>query len=401
MPVVTMQFSRDGDREDVPLDPQTEYHVRIDGGPPQVFRSPWDQDKLEQQIEILRNKGDERPTSDVLKEMGQELGRALFAVEGIEAALDARNGPVTLNLQLDYPELSRIPWELATRNQLPFQHLLLDGVSIVRKVPALVQDDDAQWPTGRNRALRLLYVWGQKDGAGVPHAEHEEALRGICAEYGIDFVSHEVPDIQTLVDLSANQGPFNFVHILAHGISAGNGEWGLSLARGPVKGEQIAGALRSGGKTPALVTLSACDSANERDNSFGSVAYQLHVYGVPLVVASQFRLRKSVSVQSTREVYQQLLGGGDLREILTGIRRQLAPSDDEAWSNEAVYSRYRYEALDDLVTIARQQGALRRANAIERRARSAAVEERPVLIDALDENDDVQNTNTTSPELGE
>ena len=66
--------------------------------------------------------------------------------------------PETLNLQLDYPELSRIPWELATRNQLPFQHLLLDGVSIVRKVPALVQDDDAQWPTGRNRALRLLYV---------------------------------------------------------------------------------------------------------------------------------------------------------------------------------------------------------------------------------------------------
>src|SRR5262249_1560198 len=151
------------------------------------------------------------------------------------------------------------------------------------------------------------------------------------------------------------------------------------------KGEQIARALRAGGTTPALVTVSARDSSNEKDNSFGSVAYQLHVYGVPLVVASQFRLRKSASIVSAVEVYRQLLGSGDLREMLKGSRRQLAADDNEAWANEVVYSRYRYETLDDLAAVARQQAALRRAAAIERKARAAAPEERLNFIAPPDE----------------
>jgi hypothetical protein len=80
-----------------------------------------------------------------------------------------------------------------------------------------------------------------------------------------------------------------------------------------------------------------------------------------------------------------LLGSGDLREILQGIRRQLAADDNEAWANEVVYSRYRYETLDDLAAVARQQAALRRAATIERKARAATPEERRAFLDALDE----------------
>lgn len=384
--IVTVQFSRAGERENVDLDPELAYRIRIDGGPPEDFRSPWTQDQLDDCVEVLRNKGDARPTTELIKDLGNQIGQAMYEVKGMEATLATRDEALTMVLQLDYPELARIPWEIATINQEPYHHLLDRNVSIVRKVPAVFQDVPAQWPTGLNESLRLLFVWGETKPDDVPHAEHLPILQQACDEYGVELVHQEITDVATLTNLCKDtRKPFHFVHILAHGATAGNREWGLRLKDETAKGAQIARALQAGGTTPALVTVSACDSANEKDNSFGSVAYELHVYGVPLVVASQFRLRKSVSVVSAAEVYKQLLGGGDLREMLNGIRRQLAPADNEAWANEVVYSRYRYEALEDLVAVARQQGALRRANAIERKARNAEPKDRKALIEALDE----------------
>ena len=385
--VVTVQFSRNGLREGVHLDVALDYQVRLDGGPPSTFRSPWMQEQLEEHIETLRNKGDEKPTADGLRELGKELGAAIDAIRGMEAKLVPKSDDehVTVCWQLDYPELARLPWELATSNQPPYQHLL-DRVSFVRKVPAALEDAPANWPTGLNRTLRLLFVWGEDKLDDVPHAAHRSLLEKTCGDYGVDLVAQEIPDIAALTSLcaGASPDPFHFVHVLAHGARAGNGEWGLRLKDEVVSGEQLARALRSGGTTPAVVTVSACDSANEKDGSFGSVAYYLHAYGVPLVVASQFRLRKAVSVVSAAEVYKSLLGGGDVRDLLSGIRRQLAPAGNEAWANEVIYSRYRYEALDELAVVACQQAALRRANAIEKKARAAGAAEWPAFIEALE-----------------
>jgi hypothetical protein len=384
--IVTVQFSRAGDRDNFELDPDSAYRVRIDGEPPEEFRPPWAQGQLDDNIEVLRNKSDDRPTTELIKDLGKEIGNAMHAVNGMEAKLTPRDEAVTLILQLDYPELARIPWEIATINRQPYHHLLDRDISIVRKVPAVIQDAQPLWPTGRNESLRLLFVWGETKPDDVPHKEHLPLLQQVCDEYGVELVHQEITDIASLTNLCKDtKKPFHFVHILAHGARAQNREWGLRLKDEVVKGEQLARALQAGGTIPALATVSACDSANEKDNSFGSVAYELHVYGVPLVVASQFRLRKSASVVSAAEVYKQLLGGGDLREMLKGIRRQLAPADNEAWANEVVYSSYRYESMEDLVAVARQQGALRRANAIERKARDAAREDRQAFIEALDE----------------
>lgn len=384
--IVTVQFSRAGERENVDLDPDSAYRVRLDGGPPEEFRSPWTQEQLDDCVEVLRNKGDARPTTQLIKDLGKQIGQAMYAVKGMEAKLATRDEAVTMVLQLDYPELARIPWEIATINQEPYHHLLDRNISIVRKVPAVIQEAQPEWPTGCNEDLRLLFVWGETKPDDVPHKEHLPLLQQVCDEYGIELVHQEIADVATLTNLCKDaRKPFHFVHILAHGARAQNREWGLRLKNEIAKGAQIARALQAGGAAPALATISACDSANEKDNSFGSVAYELHVYGVPLVVASQFRLRKSASVVSAAEVYKQLLGGGDLRELLNGIRRQLAPADNEAWANEVVYSSYRYESMEDLVAVARQQGALRRANTIERKARDAAPEERQAFMDALDE----------------
>ncbi|MEM7310921.1 MAG: CHAT domain-containing protein [Planctomycetota bacterium] len=390
--VVTLQFSREGESEALDLDPGRTYQVRVDGGPPGTFSPPWTQEELEDRVETLRNKGDERPTAELLKQLGRSLGEALHAVDGVEAAL-ARRRPdehVTVYWAFDYPELSRVPWELATRNQAPYRHLLDDGVSFVRRVPSLIQDPPVTWPTGRNVSLRLLFAWGQGEGerAAVPHDRHREELERICGACGVELDVHEVATAEELGEL-CNRGdePYHFVHLLAHG-AARDGVWGLRLSGQVARPELIARALHAGGQGPAVVTVSACDSADERDNSFGSVAYQLHAYGVPFVLASQFRLRKPVSVLSVTRVYEELLSGGDLREVLSGLRRQLAVRDDEAWANEVLYTRYRYESLEELAVVARQQGALRRANAIERRARKATPEQAPALIEELEHEHD-------------
>src|SRR5262245_13640346 len=385
--VVTIQFSRSGPRDGVELDAARDYQVRLDGGPPGTFRSPWTQEQLEQHIETLRNVGDEEPTADHLRELGKELGVAIHAIQGMAGKLARKSDDehLTVCWQLDYPELARLPWELATSDQPPYRHLL-DDVSFIRKVPAALEDVPANWPTGLNQKLRLLFVWGEDKPDDVPHAAHRPLLAKTCDDYGVELVAEEISDIAAVTTLCARAGssPFHFVHVLAHGARAGNGEWGLRLKSEVVTGEQLARALRTGGTTPAVVTVSACDSAGEKDGSFGSVAYYLHAYGIPFVVASQFRLRKAASVVSADEVYKSLLGGGDVRDLLCGIRRQLAPAGNEAWANEVIYSRYRYESLDELAVVACQQAALRRANAIERKARTASKEEWPAFVEALD-----------------
>ncbi len=297
-----------------------------------------------------------------MKQIGRELGDAIFRIKGLPAKLTRGT---TVYWQLDYPELARIPWELATTDQLPYQHLLQEGISFVRRVPAAIQDLPAEWPTGRNESLRLLFAWSERAQQEVPHEQHLDALRRISDKYDVRLVAEPIPNVQALTDLCTSQ-PFHFLHLLAHGVRAANGEFGLLLEKEIAKGEQIARAIVAGGRNPALVTLSACDSANEQDNSFGSVAYQLHVYGIPLVLASQFRMRINVSTTSVERVYLGLLGGGEPLSIVEGLRTQLAPSDNEAWANEVLYSRYRHESLLELSAVAQQQAALRRARVIAR-----------------------------------
>ena len=356
---VVVRFAREGGEVD--LDPGREYRVSVDGDPWGVFRSPWSQQQLEELIASLRNVAEEKADIEWMRRIGKELGAAIHRIDGLPAKLATG---ATVYWQLDYPELARIPWELATADQPPYHHLLLQNVSFVRRIPAAVPEPPARWPTGRNETLRLLFAWSERPDQTVPHEEHREQIERICSDYDVEVVHEALPDVRALAKLCGSRS-FHFVHLLAHGARV-DGEWGLRLANEVAKGEQIARALVAGGTTPALVTVSACDSASEPNHSFGSVAYYLHVHGIPLVLASQFRLRKALSTSSVAHVYEELLGGGDPLGILVALRRQLAPADNEAWANEVLYSRYRHESLQELSTLARQQAALRRARCIAR-----------------------------------
>ena len=126
---VMVTFSREGERNGVELSKDRKYRVRVDNGPPKTFRSPWDQNELEKIIEVLRHKSDEKPTEKYLKEHGKVLGEYLDQIISLREYL--ADGNVTIHLQLDYPELAGLPWELATANEFPYRYLLEEGVRFV------------------------------------------------------------------------------------------------------------------------------------------------------------------------------------------------------------------------------------------------------------------------------
>ncbi len=378
------------------------YEVSVDDGPRAPFQNPWRDNELDMAIETLRNANPETrpPQIDQLTALGKRLGAELAKVPAIVGALhDRSDGDLVVFWQLDYPQLARLPWELATWWTPPHHHILLErDITFVRTVPLFNPRLPTEWPTGRKRAPRVLFVWAERPPLTVPHEIHLERLEQICEETGCELVAREVRSISDLTEIAGGDSAFDFVHILAHGTPTGkkNGEerWGLQFVEEDVEGAQVARALTAGDSTPAMVTLAACDSAGEPSASFSSVAYELQAHGIPLIVGSQFRLRKSVSALSAAEIYDSVLAGGHPFDALSALRRQLSPNNNEAWSNEVLYSNYTCEALEHGARVARQQAALRRARVLTKRhsesgldeaQTAAAIDELREQIDRLDE----------------
>jgi len=368
--VVSVRFSRDGNADGVPLLKDTEYQVSVDDGPREPFHSPWDEDELSSVVDQLRNTTDEKPDLSVLRQLGRELSDALKAATSITSTI-RKDAPSTIHWQLDFPELSAIPWELAIWWIEPRRHILLeDDFALVRSVPLFDPRRDTRWPTGKEKGLRLLFAWGEDEHLGeqmrVPHKEHQAALAKACEANGVDFEPRNIGTATALGEAVEELSP-DLVHILAHGAKASDGAWGLQLSDEVATGEQVARALRTGDLTPAFCSVAACDSAGEITNDFSSVAYRLHAHGVPMVLASQFRLRKRVSNLSVARVYDGLLAGDHPLSVLGGLRKILSTESNEAWANEVLYSTYPDAELDDGVRSARQQAALRRARMLNKR----------------------------------
>ncbi|MCY2965576.1 MAG: CHAT domain-containing protein, partial [Planctomycetota bacterium] len=156
------------------------------------------------------------------------------------------------------------------------------------------------------------------------------------------------------------QESFTHIHILAHGCvrprgdkndprELGQPKFGIAFhdqRHTPgeidvVDGNRLAEVLRSGsacrGKLrPAVVTLAICDSSAQGDvvGAGGSVAFELHDAGIPLVVASQFPFSFEGSILLTDSLYRGFLCGEDPRRTLWDTRRRLHSGLPELMSTD-------------------------------------------------------------------
>lgn len=355
-----------------------EYLRTVADLPVQPCEMPIDQrpfNKLMRKLRYLAASEQER--QEALQEVSELSAEFLGLRPGAED--DARNllsilekGAATLqqiDLVVNAAELSSLPFEAAVGKDGKPLFLSGGGVVLTRRVRGRFTEQRPNWPI----RPRVLFAWSAAGGV-VPQEEHREALLSALNPWlppsGKESVFVEVGnarlrDLKDAVEKAgeAHQG-FTHVHLLAHGHLLRDEEddrFGIAFNH-PVEGmdvvtpEQLSAAFEGIRSSAVVVTLAACDAGNQMDTitSEKSIAHELHVSGLPVVVASQLPLTVPGSNILVRRFYHDLLEGLDVRTALHGARVELHEKREQAghdWLSLVGYVELREGYVDFLKEI--------------------------------------------------
>jgi CHAT domain len=357
-----VEFNRFGGERDQTLSPNNQY-IRTTGyeEPAQQIQPSLSHERALDLIYRLRYPIGVTP--DKVEEAQAELGRCaaafLPAVEVVGQRL------TQIDLVTNAAELWAFPFEASYATNAGWLADVDSGVVLTRRVRGGLSDQPLPWPD----QPRVLFAHAPKT-ADLDQSlieAHEQALR--VAVEPLKRGRKEDDDLLRVVDvgslnaLANARAEFNpsYVHLLAHGAqaqTAAAGErpkptWGLRLGYPGEAGqapEGIARALAPQAGLPLVVTLAACDSANQTDLTFTnySIAQELHRLGVAVVLASQFPLTKPGSVVMAGEFYRRLLQGDDVRHALHAARVKLRadPNSGNDWLSLVNYVRLPSDGYD-------------------------------------------------------
>jgi hypothetical protein len=379
---IRLELLRFGPAHNQLLSPLTPYVALCGNDGPVTITFPLEHRHLLNRLERLRYVADggaipETQRQAELIELGSLIGRVLANVPALNAQLGQAAGRehalVHLQLVVWGSELALVPFEVVTAPDgfpgtgLP---LLIQGdvpVTLTRELRR-ARPLPVEW----DRAPRVLFAWSQPPGVSrVPVREHLGALRR-ALEPWIPWrptPEHRVLEVQkrltvlhnaTLDDIrrACSTTSFTHIHILAHGAEraeAGERRYGITLNRDHrqpaaeiVDGQALAQALRVTSRDgrsvsrPTAVTLATCDSGAVGSplTPGGSIAHDLHAFGVPWVIASQLPMTVAGSVILTECWYSRVLMGDDPRWVVHELRRSLN-ADSRAkhdWASLAVYA---------------------------------------------------------------
>ncbi len=359
-----LELLRPGPAHNQLLSPLTPYIALCGADGPVTINIPYEHRQLLTRLNRLRYEVDgieiarEQREAEI-RELGETLGKVLGSIPSffteLGNALCERDRLVHLRLCLSGAELGLLPFEAAIApDGLPGSGsplFLSPGTPIiltreVRRTRPLTVNWD--------RPPRILFAFASPEGyAPVPAQDHLEALRGAIEPWiAIENDGKKrLPEVKKFLTVLPNatlkdigracvQQEYTHVHILAHGDvfeKAGERRFGLALgsdqgrAHEIVDGEQLAIAIMgrdSSGRAlrcPALVSLSNCDSGNSGSvlAPGSSIAHDLHVHGIPWVIASQFPLWMRASTVATKCLFDALIRGDDPRWALCELRLRL------------------------------------------------------------------------------
>jgi len=281
-------------------------------------------------------------TTDFLG-LGQDAGdedRTLLSV------LEEGNGDMQqLDLVANAAELSALPFEAAlAKDGMPL-FLSGGGVVLTRRVRGRFMGQRPSWPT----RPRVLFAWSAAGGQ-VPQDEHRKALFAALKPWMplsdqdavfVEIKNARLRDIEAAISDAAQAGKgFSHLHLLAHGHPVrrkNDDRFGIAFNH-PVEGmdvvapEQLSEALKGIRSSAVVVTLAACDAGSQMDTITPekSIAHELHVSGLPVVVASQLPLTIPGSNILVRRFYHDLLEGLDVRAALNAARVELYEKREQA-----------------------------------------------------------------------
>jgi CHAT domain-containing protein len=379
---VRLELLRFGTAHNQLLSPLTPYVALCGNDGPVTVTIPLEHRHLLNRLERLRYVVDsalipETQRQAELVELGSLIGRVLANIPALNAQLGPasahENALVHLQLVVWGSELALVPFEVVTSpDGFPGagQPLLTQGdvpVTLTREVRR-ARPLPVEW----DRAPRVLFASAEPPGVSpVPVRAHLIALRralepwipwSATPEQRVGEVQQRLTVLHnaTLDDIrqACSTKSFTHVHILAHGVErteAGERRYGVVLNRDRrhpaadvVDGQALAQALRvrsQDGRSmsrPTAVTLATCDSGAVGSplTPGGSIAHDLHAFGVPWVIASQLPMTIAGSVLLTECWYSHVLRGDDPRWVVHELRRRLN-SDSRTkhdWASLAVYA---------------------------------------------------------------
>ncbi len=397
-----LEIVRPGTPHNQLLSPLTLYTALCGESAPVTFSIELEQHQLLDRISRLRylvrdgqetRMVPEKTRQAAVNDMGQVVGQILAKLQNLlfeqgralgQAISDQnskRSGEHMVHLRLvsSASELANIPFEMAispAASPAEGKRMLLDlnlPMVLTREIRR-TRPIPISWD--RKMDTKILVVAAQPGFLTVPLKNHVRALRkslepwvgwgtANTADKTSDRVREALKRIRILKDASiksiceiCSQESFTHVHILAHGgvlEEAGEKRFGLVLCDPAdnakphhVSGTTLAKALQAehlDGTTrssPAMVTLATCDSGAQGSVLVpgGSLAYDLHVAGIPWVIASQFPLSKRGSTIMTRELYPRIWRGDDPRKALFEVRRILFTRLDQMhdWASLVIYA---------------------------------------------------------------
>lgn len=404
---ITLEILRDGPPHNQLLSPLTKYMALCGEHAAVSFQLGFEHGQWLARMGGLTYRDSEETRILQLGDVAVAMGQVIAQVPGLVAELTkcrSSAGPastvgpgakapqtVQLRLVLNANELALLPLELAVS---PAGFAAAgQSLALQTEVPLCITREirrasapDVQW----RRKPRVLFAFANP-GADVPFEQHHLALRqavepwvmfstGASASELRAAVAERLTvlpraSLRALTELCAREA-FTHVHILAHGVPYRKGDdrrFGLALHDGInpmvadiVDGERLAAALRphvhdrsQSLASPLVVSLASCDGGNAGSviGAGASIAHELHLKGVPLVVASQFPLTVQGSIVMVKVLYEGLLWGQDPRGVLDDLRRQLKsliPSSHD-WASLVVYSALPSDIADQSDELAYDQ----------------------------------------------
>jgi hypothetical protein len=328
-----IEFHRFGAERTQLLSPDNQY-IRTTGydEPASAVRPSVDEEHALDLLYTLRYQSGMTP--DKVQRAQAELGG--YATAFLPSLPSTSERLVQIDLVTNAAELWAFPFEACYSANASWLASAGNGVVLTRRIRGGFSDAALPWPD----PPRVLFAHAPSD-TDLPKSlidEHEKALRAALEPWSRGGAASEnllrVEDVAGVDALAKARTEFkpSYVHLLAHGaltapVGAGRPKrnWGLRLGfvgEDGVPPEEIAKMLAPDAGVPLVVTLAACDSANQTDLTFTnySIAQELHRLGVPVVIASQLPLTIAGSIVLAREFYRYLLKGDDVRYALHAAR---------------------------------------------------------------------------------
>ena len=250
-----------------------------------------------------------------------------------------------IDLVTNAAELWAFPFEACFARNLHWLEHDDRGVVLTRRIRSDFSEQSLPWPATPVVLFAHAAVTKDLDRGLVDN--HIQALSQALAPWsrGRDVQRTgllSVREVLSATELARVRDELQpgYVHVLAHGARVAPDPrlpqkevWGLRLGYETEPGTSpadICSALKPRDGLPLVVTLAACDSANQGNPAFAicSVVQELHRAGIPVVVGSQLPLTKSGSVTLVNAFYACLLQGDDVRLALHSARVALRRNTD-------------------------------------------------------------------------